>query len=65
MKKAKLLKSVVFMPPADEVVDLDKEIRVAKPGTEVIVLDHRSMAVQVMREGLSKWIYYGDLEAIR
>jgi hypothetical protein len=31
MRKARVLKSVVFMPPADDVVDLEKKIRIAKP----------------------------------
>jgi hypothetical protein len=48
MRKAKLLKSVVFMPPVDDVADIEEDIRIAKPGEEVIVLDRRSMSAQVM-----------------
>jgi hypothetical protein len=65
MRKAKLLKSVVFMPPVEDVVDIEKDIRIAKPGTSVIILDRRSMAVQVMFRGMRKWIHNKDLEAIR
>jgi hypothetical protein len=61
-EKVKLLKSVVFMPPVDDVTDIEKDIRIAKPGEEVIILDRRSMAVQVMFRGMSKWVHNEDLE---
>lgn len=65
MRKARLMKDVIFMPPPDEVVDFENDIQIANSGTEVIVLDRRSLAVQVMYNGLTKWIHNVDLEAIR
>lgn len=65
MRKVKLLKDVVFMPPPDEVIDLEKQIIIAEPGEEVIILDRRSLAAQVMFRGMSKWVHNKDLEAIR
>lgn len=62
MKKAKLRKSVVFMPPVNEVINLDDDIKIADPGTEVFILERRPPAALVLHNDLSKWIHEQDLE---
>jgi hypothetical protein len=53
------------MPPPDKIIDLENDIQIVKSGTEVIVLDRRSLGVQVLHNGLTKWIHNVDTEAIR
>lgn len=57
MKTIVLKKSVVFMPPVDDVKGfLEENLKIAPKGERVIVIDSDDVSIQVSFRGLQKWI---------